>query len=186
MSARVISAGGAGEHVAAADAALRAHQPGALHRQQDLLEVRLRQVGALRDLLDRGRPLGAVQRERQQRPGGVIAARRHPHAPIVASDAAASPAGPTLRRMTSSLGRRGAPCARRCVDRGHRARRCWATHDASWMPEPARDAESVVLLVLDGLGWNALRRTRSGHAASSRRWKAGRSRRSCRPPPHRR
>jgi predicted AlkP superfamily pyrophosphatase or phosphodiesterase len=28
--------------------------------------------------------------------------------------------------------------------------------DASWLPEPARDAEHVVLLVLDGLGWNAL------------------------------
>jgi len=29
--------------------------------------------------------------------------------------------------------------------------------DSSWLPEPARAAESVVLLVLDGLGWNALR-----------------------------
>jgi predicted AlkP superfamily pyrophosphatase or phosphodiesterase len=29
--------------------------------------------------------------------------------------------------------------------------------DAAWLPEPAREAESVVLLVLDGLGWNALR-----------------------------
>src|SRR5215475_112265 len=28
--------------------------------------------------------------------------------------------------------------------------------DASWLPEPAREADSVVLLVLDGLGWNAL------------------------------
>jgi Type I phosphodiesterase / nucleotide pyrophosphatase len=28
--------------------------------------------------------------------------------------------------------------------------------DAAWLPEPARDAEAVVLLVLDGLGWNAL------------------------------
>lgn len=30
-------------------------------------------------------------------------------------------------------------------------------NDASWLPEAAREAESVVLLVLDGLGWNALR-----------------------------
>jgi predicted AlkP superfamily pyrophosphatase or phosphodiesterase len=29
--------------------------------------------------------------------------------------------------------------------------------DASWLPEPAREAEAVVLLVLDGLGWNAVR-----------------------------
>jgi predicted AlkP superfamily pyrophosphatase or phosphodiesterase len=29
--------------------------------------------------------------------------------------------------------------------------------DASWLPEPAREADAVVLFVLDGLGWNALR-----------------------------
>ncbi len=28
--------------------------------------------------------------------------------------------------------------------------------DPSWLPAPAREAEAVVLLVLDGLGWNAL------------------------------
>jgi Type I phosphodiesterase / nucleotide pyrophosphatase len=28
--------------------------------------------------------------------------------------------------------------------------------DGSWLPEPAREASAVVLLVLDGLGWNAL------------------------------
>ena len=47
--------GRAGEHVAAADAALGPHEPGALHREQDLLEVRLGQVRALGDLLDRRR-----------------------------------------------------------------------------------------------------------------------------------
>ena len=30
-----------------------------------------------------------------------------------------------------------------------------------WIPDAARDADAVVLLVLDGLGWNALRSTRS-------------------------
>ena len=79
ISASVISLGRAGEHVAAADAALGAHEPGALHREQDLLEVRLGEVGALRDLLDRRRPVGLVQRERQQRPGRVVAARRDLH-----------------------------------------------------------------------------------------------------------
>src|SRR3954469_13779605 len=34
--------------------------------------------------------------------------------------------------------------------------------DDSWIPAPAREAETVVLLVLDGLGWNALQE----HAAS--------------------
>jgi hypothetical protein len=29
--------------------------------------------------------------------------------------------------------------------------------DGSWLPEPAQEADAVVLLVLDGLGWNALR-----------------------------
>ena len=29
-------------------------------------------------------------------------------------------------------------------------------NDAAWIPEPAREADAVVLFVLDGLGWNAL------------------------------
>ena len=28
--------------------------------------------------------------------------------------------------------------------------------DDAWIPEPARSADSVVLLVLDGLGWSAV------------------------------
>ena len=31
------------------------------------------------------------------------------------------------------------------------------TRSAPWLPEPARDASQVVLLVLDGLGWEQLR-----------------------------
>ncbi len=50
-----ISAAGRCEDVAAADAALGAHEPGALERQQDLLEVRLGQAGAFRDVAHRGR-----------------------------------------------------------------------------------------------------------------------------------
>src|SRR5690242_15887382 len=34
--------------------------------------------------------------------------------------------------------------------------------DDAWIPEPARTADAVVLLVLDGLGWNAVQ----DHAAS--------------------
>ena len=48
-----ISLGRAGQHVAAADAALRAHQPGALQGEQDLLEVRLGKAGALGDVAHR-------------------------------------------------------------------------------------------------------------------------------------
>ena len=43
------------QHVPTADAPLRAHQPRALHREQDLLQVRLRQSGPLGDLLHRRR-----------------------------------------------------------------------------------------------------------------------------------
>ncbi|MGQ0824084.1 MAG: alkaline phosphatase family protein [Actinomycetota bacterium] len=32
--------------------------------------------------------------------------------------------------------------------------------DRSWIPEPARDATAVVVLVLDGLGWNAVQQHR--------------------------
>ena len=65
------------EHVAAAHPALRAHEARALHREQDLLEVGLREAGPLGDLLDRSRPIGAVQREREQGTGCVVATRRH-------------------------------------------------------------------------------------------------------------
>ena len=74
----------AGEHVAAADAALGAHQPGALEGEQDLLEVRLRQAGALGDVAHRRRAVGVgVEGERQQRPAGVVAPGRDAHRAIV-------------------------------------------------------------------------------------------------------
>ena len=55
ISDSLMSAGVAGEHVAAADAALGAHQPGALEGEQDLLEVGLGQAGALGDVAHRRR-----------------------------------------------------------------------------------------------------------------------------------
>ena len=48
-------AGLAGQHVAAAHAPLRAHQAGALEREEDLLEVGLGQARALGDVAHRGR-----------------------------------------------------------------------------------------------------------------------------------
>ena len=80
ISDRRISVGGAGEHVAAADAALGAHQPGALQGEQDLLEVGLGEAGALGDVADRCRArLVGVQGERQQRPAGIVTSGRHSH-----------------------------------------------------------------------------------------------------------
>ena len=69
------------EHVPAADAPLRPHESRALHREQDLLQVRLGERSALCDLLDGGRTVGAVQRERQQGPGCVVATGRDFHGP---------------------------------------------------------------------------------------------------------
>src|ERR687891_1022177 len=70
-----------GEDVAAAHSPLRADQPRTLERQQDLLQVGLGEPGALGDVPDRGRPgLGRVQRQRQQRPAGVVTACRDLHA----------------------------------------------------------------------------------------------------------
>ena len=81
ISDRRISSGDPGEHVAAADPALGAHQPGALQGQQDLLEVRLGQAGALGDVAHRRRSVAVgVERERQQRPTGVVTAGRDAHA----------------------------------------------------------------------------------------------------------
>ena len=80
----MISARVAGEHVAAADAALRPHEPGALEGEQDLLEVGLGEAGALGDVAHRGRALlVGVQRQREQRPAGVVTSGRDLHGAIV-------------------------------------------------------------------------------------------------------
>jgi len=51
------------QHVAAADAALGAHQTGALERQEDLLEIGLREPSPHGDVAYRGGHLRAVQGE---------------------------------------------------------------------------------------------------------------------------
>ncbi len=64
---------GAREHVATADAALGADEPGTLQREEDLLEVGLGKPGALGDVPHRGRAFAVrVQRERQQRPARIV------------------------------------------------------------------------------------------------------------------
>ncbi len=71
----------AGEHVAAADAALGADESGPLQRQQDLLEVGLGKPGPLGDVAHRRGPvLAGVEGQREQRSAGVVTAGRHLHA----------------------------------------------------------------------------------------------------------
>src|SRR3954467_6307983 len=66
----------AGQYVPAADAALGAHQTSALERQQDLLEIGLRQAGALGDVTDRGGTVfHGVEGERKKGAAGVVAPR---------------------------------------------------------------------------------------------------------------
>ena len=73
-----------GEHVPAADAPLRPDQTRALHGEEDLFQVRLGEARSLGDLLHRGRPVLAVQRQRQEGTSRVVAPGRDLHAPMVA------------------------------------------------------------------------------------------------------
>ena len=142
--------------------------PGALEGEEDLLEVRLRQTGALGDVAHRG-GLGAValQRERQQRPARVVAPRRHLH-----PDNSTSKERPDPGRAVSVRAKRSASCPlpsppglRRALrhQRGARPARPATPTRPSWLPGVAHDAQRVVLLVIDGLGWNQLQ-TRAEHA----------------------
>ena len=72
--------GFAGENVTAADASLRADEPGAFECKQDLLKVRLGECGALGDVTHRRRTdLIAMQREAEERPAGIVSSGRYAH-----------------------------------------------------------------------------------------------------------
>ena len=120
-----MSSGAVGEHVAAADTPLRAHQSGALHRQQDLLQIGLRQRRALGDLLHRGGPFAAAECEREEGAGRVIAARRDFHLAMLASEQSAHVAVLDRRSRAWSpmvrLARK--PLRSTCGSRAARARR---------------------------------------------------------------
>ena len=181
--------GRAGEHVAAADAALRAHEPRALHREQDLLEVGLGEVRALRDLLHRRGRVGAVERERQQRARGVVASGRHLHPPMRRTSARVRRRGPA-RPVTVPPVTTATP-VRPDYGAGRRWRHRPGAHRAAptvpGCPEPARDAATVVLLVLDGLGLGAARtHTGPGCRSSPALDRRRRSPPSRRRPPRRR
>ena len=73
-----------GQHIAAADAALRLDQPGSLEGQQDLLQIGLGESRAFGDVPDRGRCARVgVEGERQKGPTGIVATRRNSHGAIV-------------------------------------------------------------------------------------------------------
>ena len=72
-----------GQDVATAHAPFGTHQAGALQGQEYLLQVGLGKPRALGDVPDGGRLVAAVQRQRQQRPAGVITTRGHPHAAML-------------------------------------------------------------------------------------------------------
>ncbi len=176
----------AGEHVAAADAALRSHEPGALHREQDLLEVRLGKVRALGDLLDRRRPVGPVQREREQRAGGVVAAGRHLHRPC--SLAVAGRAAPCSHTGSGAGGRLRSPAVPTAGARAGRVRRRVASSRScpALTGRPDRAVAARAGPRRDDGGAARARRPRLGAAAgaprrrcpSSARSPAARSRRS--------
>src|SRR4051812_46363182 len=75
-----------GEDVSAADAALGTDKAGALEGQEDLLEIGLRESGALGDVPDRRRTVGVgVQGERQESPACVVTPGRHLHSSQVSA-----------------------------------------------------------------------------------------------------
>jgi hypothetical protein len=76
--------GRAREHVTAAHAALGTHQARAFDREEDLLEIGLREVRALGDFLDRRGSIGPVERQRQERSGRIIPTSRHFHGSMLA------------------------------------------------------------------------------------------------------
>lgn len=72
-----------GEHVPAADAPLGADEASALQREEDLLEVRLRERGASSDVTNRDRRVHTLQDQRQQGSAGIVPSSGYTHRGIV-------------------------------------------------------------------------------------------------------
>ena len=165
--------GVAGEDVAAADASFRLDQAGALEGEQDLFEVRLGECGAFGDVAHRGgAALVCVQCQRQQGTAGIVTAGRDAHMATLVSRSgwasfwalclfrggrtwwtgsvttSASADGPIIPDYAGANVRGIVPALLGPVS--------WATGLPTWMPETVATAEAVVLLVLDGLGWDQL------------------------------
>src|SRR5690606_13954970 len=191
----------AGEHVAAADPALGPHEPRALQREEDLLEVGLGEARALRDVPHRGGAVVAVQRQRQQRParvvtscrdlhgrhrrrGGPMTRRRPSGAKMVGRPGGrhigADPepdvasVGGVLSEEIPAVGDRGVGVATRPADQRVDDQPVLPNYDGAcvsnvmdvliedpddppqWFPAGVAGARQIVLLVLDGLGWEQM------------------------------
>ena len=177
----------AGEDVAAADAPLGADEAGALQRQQDLLEVGLGEPGALGDVADRGGArLVAVQGQREQGPAGVVTSRRDLHGAQLYGLWAGEPRSPAraagqyracggyggpkenLNRVDDLvLPDYGGPCITNIVP----ALLGPPDEAPAVAPGVLADADQVVLLVVDGLGWEQLQ-ARLRPSPPSPRWRA--------------
>ena len=143
----------AGQDVAAADASLGAHQPGALEGEEDLFEVGLRQAGALGDVADRRRPaVVAVQGEGKQRPARIVTPGGHAHTDNLGRygygdyGMDAMTAQPIIPDYLGANVRGIVPALLGPGD--------WERTLPAWFPEPVRHARQVVLLIVDGLGWD--------------------------------
>lgn len=158
----------ASHDIAAADTALGPNQASALERKQDLLEVGLGQTGALCNIAHRSRPTVVVEDQGQQRAARVVSPRRHRHGgSVVPGPAQPSRVGAMESDAIEHTGDSGAlelgrtlpTYDDRCVTAVAPA--LLAGVEADLVSDAVAAARTVVLLVVDGLGWHQLRRHRS-------------------------
>src|SRR5437016_2207264 len=131
--------------VASRGTPLRAKQPGALQRQQDVLQIALRDRLPDSDVLDRDEPVPTAERQIQHRLDRVLALRRDPHRSARRPGLRSPRAAAGLTEPQTRLGRRGhdhrlashggAPAPRRAAARTtlHRL----ASHGGAPAPRPA-------------------------------------------------
>ncbi len=152
--------GWAGQYVPAAHPAFGTNQPGALEGQEDLLEVRLGEHGPIRDVSDRCGCAIGVHGEREQCPACVVTTSRHLHPGE--STRRYSPAGACGSLATDRLERPNVDnpvlpdYAGACIANIVPALLDGAVDPPAWLPAAALEADQVVFLVLDGLGWEQL------------------------------
>lgn len=158
----------ASHDIAAADTAFGSNQTRAFEREQDLLEVGLGQACSFRDIAHRGRPAVVVEDQGQQRAARVVSPRRDRHGGSVAPAPARSPRVSIVEDDAVEHSGGSEPLALdrtlpkyddRCVTAVVPA--LCAGVEADIVSDAAAAARTVVLLVVDGLGWHQLHRHRS-------------------------
>lgn len=163
-----------GKDIAAAHASLRADDAGTFEGQQDLLQIWLGERGAFRNVSHRGWVAIGMQRERQQGSARIVASGGHLHGGhprrYGACWAALCEVGVRREVVGSARGSVSFGFAGRiavdqlvlpdysgaCISNIVPALLDGGADEPAWMPEIALDASQVVLLVLDGLGWEQL------------------------------